>query len=122
MPKPEDFDYSMMVNDLELVNSLIKTVIIRENDAGESTHTDSSIIHIDGLEYVDCPTDNHGPIMKATILKSGPNRQHMSNFRDRTETHCFGMIRTIFKHYYTKDGETWKSTCKNGYNHIIHYA
>ena len=123
MPSPENYDYSMMVNDLELVNSLIKTVVISDNGLGEK-RTNVSIIHIDGLEYMDVETDYNGPIMKAKIFRSGGNRAAcMENFKDRTDTYHFGMIKTIFKHYYSKDGgKTWKPTCKNGFNKVTNYA
>jgi len=114
---PEDFDYTMMVNELELVNSLVKTIHIHDNGLGvKTTHED--IFHMNGVSYVDCPTDSHGPILKATILHSGDRRLHMDNFKDRIDSYCFDTFKHITKNYYSKDnGDTWKPIMKN--NSII---
>jgi hypothetical protein len=120
--KPEDFDYSMLPKDLDMVNSMIKSVFTEDNGLG-AQKTSVTFIHIDGISYMDTPTDDHGPIMKATILHSGDRRLHFTNFRDKTDTHCFKMIKMIFKHYYSKDGGiSWEPMTTVGKEKVTHYA
>jgi L-ascorbate metabolism protein UlaG (beta-lactamase superfamily) len=120
--KPEDFDYSNMVNDLELVNSIIKTVWKRETVLGDSKTT-VDIIHINGLSYMDMETDCNGPIMKATLLHKGDSRLHLSNFKDKIKTHYFGDIKETFLHYYSKNGgKTWKPITPSRKPKVYNYA
>ena len=112
--KAEEFDYSMMVDDIELVNATVKTVRVRGDNINPKKTT-VDIIHVHGLSYIDMPTDNNGPIMKATLLLSGNHRLHFDNFKDREEGYCWDMIKITIKNYYSKDnGNSWKPITKNG--------